>query len=317
MGLVSAKLKELDLIGGEFNFSVKKHKRHITCISCTASFCIYLICLIVSVKLFIDYFTTTDPKITQTFSNSKSYPEIDIYKNNLSYAFLLSDHSGKEVSSMELFNYITPIVRLTKIKDRASDGSLDRDEDIFKFSPCRSVEKSKDQGINTIFFAGPTSMKLSNNGACMIAHKPELYRVKGQIDTEGSYDVNILIYPCTKATGCIRDPVKFKNLRVIVTKIVAAFDPENKNRPVNHFVSMDEIYSFDVKQALEINQVLQRVQIFDNRIDFVGSQSSDEFLQINSVSSARITRDSVNEDAECTIGSLASKDTLCPMYFSF
>ena len=81
MNFVRKILGPLDLIGGEFGFQVNSNPRQVTCISCLASFLIYLISAIVFVKLFFDYFTTTDPSITQTFTQSIDYPLIDLYAN--------------------------------------------------------------------------------------------------------------------------------------------------------------------------------------------------------------------------------------------
>ena len=115
MGFFRSFLGPLDLIGGEFGFNIKGNSRQITCLSCCSSCIIYLICFIVFIKLFSDYFNSENPKITQTFTQTTDNPLIDLYGRHLSYAFLLQDKTGKEITNDELFNYMTPMLQITQV----------------------------------------------------------------------------------------------------------------------------------------------------------------------------------------------------------
>ena len=112
--MIVNKIKHLDTLGEEFGFDIRGNGRHVTWYSFICSFILYAISGLVLYKLGSDYFKTDDPNISSTFQYSKTYPKMDLYANQIGFAFALDDFGTDEnnITPEDMTKYITPYARV-------------------------------------------------------------------------------------------------------------------------------------------------------------------------------------------------------------
>ena len=142
MSMIVDRIKSLDAVGEEFGFDIKGHGRHVTWYSLFCSFFLYLISGLVLYKLTSDYFKTDDPNITSTFQFSKTYPKMDLYANQIGFAFALDDYGADEnnITPEDITKYITPYIRvITHIKVPEGSTADDEQRTYYGFKPCKDL----------------------------------------------------------------------------------------------------------------------------------------------------------------------------------
>jgi len=275
-------------------------------------------------KLVADYFKTTDPNIRSTFIYSKKYPKMDLFENQIGYAFALEDEVSDEITvdPEKILTYITPYIRVSTDMRNPGSDLIVRKRFYFDFTPCKTVLAStnkKIDKINKVYRDSEFSDFFIESFLCIdFPTTTKEYFVNSNYQLIPNSRIEISIYPCTLPSGCIRDPAKFKHLKLLVAKTGTTFDPENKKSPVAKFVDVDDRYSFDIFQTLEIKAVLKNVLIEDDKIDFRGGVKAFEYIDYDRTAQIRKTRDEGNDkDSICNEAALDDDFPLCEPFFTF
>ena len=141
--------------------------------------------------------------------------------------------------------------------------------------------------------------------------------VNANIEKVPNSRIEVIVYPCMLATGCIRDDAKLKHIKLIAGKTSTTFSPENKKKPLGKFVDIDDVYSLDTFQTLEVINVMKTVEIQDDTIDFMGGKKVFEYIDYDKTTATRRTRDKTNENADCVLDALDDEIPACEPYFTF
>ena len=71
---------------------------------------------------------------------------------------------------------------------------------------------------------------------------------------------------------------------IAVGKMIHSFNPKNPNSPLTAIVNLDDIYNFDLENGILLTLNLQKIKIFDDRYDFIGSKLKAEYIEIEAIS---------------------------------
>jgi len=308
---ISHLIKNRDGLGDEFAMNFKGQDRHKTCIGGCFTILTLVITYSILYKMIGDYFKTTDPDVRQNIEISSTYPNMDLYAQNLGYMFSLDDYSYS-VDVDELEKYVTIVGRvLYVVSDPKKDNGKDYRESYIIFEPC----KNKNDTLNQ-FFVKEAENYTRDFGLCMKLDNTSDYNIISKVSELPYKYIEINVYPCTleDTTECVAEK-SFESLSLILGQVTKNFDPSNKTNPVTSSSNLDTIYTFDLKNTLYTHQVFKKTEINDDAWDFYDAAVKTEFIDVDKTTTFIKSRPETQ--LSCKEEDLLTDEPICMPYFSF
>ena len=295
--------------------------RHTTFCGGVLSIILLFISGFVTYKYISDFIATDDPDIKiATAYESGNFPKVNLFDQRVVFAFSLSHYDkGSFTENTEFSKYMTihlSVITTLNVTDPSSGTPLTIEYEEITFKPCNILFNPIAEQFKKL---SPDVREIDKNTLCMDI-SPDQYTklfVENRNTQYPNTNVEIRVLPCSLAdTSLCKVAADFDKLQLVAHTIERSFDPANKNSPLSFYLNSENVYYFDINNALQITMSLKTTTITDDKTDeFLEGTDKGLFAQIDRSATYRYIRK--NNIFSCPAGEIVLFNHLtCPFYFS-
>ena len=318
---IDNRVQDRDVLGAEFGMDFRGRGRHTTFCGGVLSIILLLISGFVTYKYFSDFFATDDPDIKiATKYESGNFPNINLFDQRVVFAFSLSHYDkGTFVENKDYDKYMTihlSVITTLNVTNPDSGTPLTLQYEEISYKPCNLLFNPIAEDFKRL---SPDVREIDKHTVCMDI-SPDQYNkliVQNRNTQYPNTNVEIRVLPCSLAdTSQCKVAADFDKLQLIAHTIERSFDPENKDEPLSFYLNSENVYYFDINNALQITMSLKTTSITDDKTDqFLEGTDKGTFAQIDRSNTYRYVRK--NNIFSCPESEIVLFNHLsCPFYFS-
>ena len=302
------KIKDTDRLGDQFYLTQENRPQYSTLIGGILSIIATILGTAIIILFIIAYFDNTSPELSEIYRRTELYPKFDLYNEKFNTGFIVK--SGKELVPPQILSKYVTFKYVTFSLD--SVGSTAEEKfTFFDMIPCVNADKKL---YSFPLSYPPIKGVFAGFGMCLDIKDPSSYIVRSSASIRPYQRVAIYVFPCSlpNPANCA-SPADFLGLSILFVKSNVAFDPTNFKKPISVSVDSDLLLAFDITQSYSWEGSFRKNEIWDERIDFIGEQFKESYIDFETVFTRGIARPAAQ--LACTTQQIIS--SLCAPYFVF